>query len=121
MVLRKREDARAVHPPTLSHKCLLENTFGSQIGKGCDCRKVIYLSRWWLLQQPSCVAWEVNKIPSAHATVASGKDSWENEQLAPWGVACGLHLGAGGHQKLGKEAALCKAEFRVAELALQRL
>lgn len=63
MVLRKREDARAVHPPTLSHKCLLENAFGSQIGKGCDCRKVIYLSRWWLLQQPSRVAWEVNKIP----------------------------------------------------------
>lgn len=59
---------------------------------------------------------EQNSFSSAHATVASGKDSWENEQLAPWGVACGLHLGAGGHQKLGKEAALCKAEFRVNSL-----
>lgn len=58
------------------------------------CRKVMYLSRWCLLQQPSSLSWEVNKIPFLLHTQPwlQAKNSWENEQLAPWGLPGGCAL-----------------------------
>lgn len=101
----EREGERAVHPSLLSCKCLLENAFGSQIRKGCGCRKVMYLSRWWLSQQPSRISWEVNKIPFLlhmqpwlQAKILRKMSSW-----CLGGLPGGCTSEQGGHQRLGAE------------------
>lgn len=67
---------------------------------------------------------EQNSFSSAHAAMASGKDRKTSSRRLRGCLGAAPRSEGGrrtGHQRLGEEAALHKAEFSVAELALQRL